>query len=513
MKHHGATSCPGSGMTRGFEAAPQGLRYNLNIRLIKEGLNYRPFTFNKDQENNYSKEEQRVIDFLRKLLSCLLYEIQIAGVNIEGADRCKLNEINQTAFHLSEELMQTTGTTDQTCMIDSQLAFLLAAILMSCTTENAGLNISKVTPYIVAYVFSLFCAFAGEKYLPYMDACFKKTIFKNGFTPEKKQENKWERVYFILQDKYLDGPWFNWKNTLQPEYLSVIDRENYQISIPLSSYLEVDDVQIHHKNRTVIVDSLFRFVNITDHLLTAHLKQNEYSYFLPHISVSGISTGELDFVELFASIYGGLASVYRSNPARIENEKKDTMILILDEPDASFHPEWSRKFIRTLTETLSRPPFKYYSCRYQIIMTTHSPIILSDIPATNIKLLKVIDGVTEISDSQYGLMNNINDIMISAFFVQYPFGSFAEHYVSKLLKEIEDYGNDIKSTDGTGEQAPDRETLISKINVVSEPYVRTVLRQKLEDAEEKSSPLHRRQYLLEQKRRIDMELEKLKNQV
>ncbi|WP_181995629.1 AAA family ATPase [Clostridium sp. AM58-1XD] len=145
------------------------------------------------------------------------------------------------------------------------------------------------------------------------------------------------------------------------------------------------------------------------------------------VSVENLSSGEIRFIGLYASLYSGILrnSAY---------SKGDTCILLLDEPDERFHPEWSRQFIKNLTELLQTEPFSDY--QYQIIMATHSPLLLSDVPKENICCLECRDGYTVQSKAAYGFMSNINDILLDSFFVESPFGAFAETYVDGIMEEL-----------------------------------------------------------------------------
>ena len=68
-----------------------------------------------------------------------------------------------------------------------------------------------------------------------------------------------------------------------------------------------------------------------------------------------------------------------------EIEEKENIILIFDELDSSFHPQWQQKIIRSLTEFLRKG---YPNKEFQLILTTHSPVLLSDIPERNVLFLR-----------------------------------------------------------------------------------------------------------------------------
>ena len=150
-----------------------------------------------------------------------------------------------------------------------------------------------------------------------------------------------------------------------------------------------------------------------------------HGYYI-HTSYKNLSSGEMDFIHLYANLKNKI-DVLPGN---------GTCLLLLDEPDAFFHPEWSRRFIDSLTKILSSKAFSKFE--YQILVATHSPILLADVPVKHIHCLrKQKDGKVEISDAKYGFLNNINTIMLDSMFVRSSFGSFAEKYVNSLLRKIE----------------------------------------------------------------------------
>ena len=75
-------------------------------------------------------------------------------------------------------------------------------------------------------------------------------------------------------------------------------------------------------------------------------------------------------------------------------------------------------------------------CGFNIIITTHSPFLLSDIPQSNVLYLE--DGhVVDKSYMQNPFAANVNDILRQSFFLKNGFmGEFAKQ---KILKVIDSY--------------------------------------------------------------------------
>lgn len=153
------------------------------------------------------------------------------------------------------------------------------------------------------------------------------------------------------------------------------------------------------------------------------------------VKFTNLSSGELEFINGFANLYTALD---------IEklNHKFISALIFLDEPDESFHPEWSRKYIYYLTTLLNSIEMGR-EFKYQIIIATHSPFMISDIPKEHITCLKVINkenGEIERMSvkAEFGLMSNFYDIIKNDFFILSPVGEFAKITFKRILHEIDE---------------------------------------------------------------------------
>ena len=71
--------------------------------------------------------------------------------------------------------------------------------------------------------------------------------------------------------------------------------------------------------------------------------------------------------------------------------------LVLDEVELYSHPEYQRTFVADLLDRLSWLQINYPIKSINILLVTHSPFILSDIPKSNILYLKEGKAVTDTS--------------------------------------------------------------------------------------------------------------------
>ncbi len=142
------------------------------------------------------------------------------------------------------------------------------------------------------------------------------------------------------------------------------------------------------------------------------------------------------------------------------------MNLVLDEVEICFHPEYQRKFIKKLIDLLIKLRLNY-KCSLNIILATHSPFILSDIPRQNILYLENGKCVNdEIEVNPYAA--NVNDILHQSFFLKDSFmGEFALERMNHLMEDIDNLG---RRKDGRRE-----EELWQEINLIGDKFLKQQL--------------------------------------
>jgi len=108
--------------------------------------------------------------------------------------------------------------------------------------------------------------------------------------------------------------------------------------------------------------------------------------------------------------------------------------IVLDEMELYYHPEWQRSFIYELHQALNKlKPRKDEGIQgINISILTHSPFILSDIPASNILKLP-LDAKDQHNQS---FAANIHDILADNFFLENGLGKYAEHCINRALKDL-----------------------------------------------------------------------------
>lgn len=210
-------------------------------------------------------------------------------------------------------------------------------------------------------------------------------------------------------------------------------------------------------NMQDILESLPPAIFTIDILLFKKGEQKE-------LNVRHMSSGERQFLFTCSTfIYHllNLKSVHEYKRVRYR-----CMNLVLDEVEICFHPEYQRKFIKKLIELLIKLKLNY-KCSLNIILATHSPFILSDIPRQNILYLE--DGRCvndEIEVNPFAA--NVNDILHQSFFLKDSFmGEFALERMKNLMDEIDNLD---RRKDGRGE-----DELWQEINLIGDKFLKQQL--------------------------------------
>ena len=151
------------------------------------------------------------------------------------------------------------------------------------------------------------------------------------------------------------------------------------------------------------------------------------------IPIEQMSAGERQYLYTFSTyIYHvlNLLSIQESHRVRYRN-----INLILDEVEICFHPEFQRRFIYELLGYIKRL-FMNRNASFNILIATHSPFILSDIPQSNILYLD--DGKMVMpEDIKNPFAANICDILYQSFFLKQGFvGEFARKKIKRMIERL-----------------------------------------------------------------------------
>lgn len=106
--------------------------------------------------------------------------------------------------------------------------------------------------------------------------------------------------------------------------------------------------------------------------------------------------------------------------------------LIFDEVELYFHPEYQRRYLVNLLNVLSQCHISGEKIRsINIVIVTHSPFILSDVPLSHTLYLE--DGSAKAR--RYETFSaNIHNLLVNQFFIEQPMGEVAAHVIQEIVK-------------------------------------------------------------------------------
>lgn len=152
-------------------------------------------------------------------------------------------------------------------------------------------------------------------------------------------------------------------------------------------------------------------------------------------SFSTLSSGEQALLNLYSRIY----DVIIRQKQRGFSEKVP-QLYIFDEAEIGLHPEWQRRFVYNIGAFIGNI-CEWTNTKCQIVITSHSPIVLSDIPVQCCNVLelgenKETKNVTETRKQTFG--TNVFELYRDGFFLDGGMvGEYASAFIQRLDKAIE----------------------------------------------------------------------------
>lgn len=148
-----------------------------------------------------------------------------------------------------------------------------------------------------------------------------------------------------------------------------------------------------------------------------------------------LSSGEKLCLDLFSRIYDAIIT----HPEKSKNIKVPT-VLFFDEAEIAFHPEWQRRYINLIVHFLiALREIKKDLPKLQIILSTHSPILLSDIPKCCVNFLKKENGITKNANVvEETFASNVFNLYHNSFFMENGLiGKYASEKIKRICNDIE----------------------------------------------------------------------------
>lgn len=252
-----------------------------------------------------------------------------------------------------------------------------------------------------------------------------KKIINKYYKDKDSFKDKYEGLMKIsryVSSRIEAGYKFKEKNAYQKAFEDIIKN----ISKLSEEYFTKEGIYIHIKDKTNLDNNIVELLNL---FKECQLKNDEHHNSVNNvfeINFNNLSDGEKELIDFICNIFY----------ANKHSENAKLVILLFDEPDCFLHPEWSRKFLSIIIDYINT-----FKNNFQIILTTHSPYLISDMFPQNVFRFNrdenndlKIERLSNSSNSCFGA--NIYDLLNNSFFMKNSIGEFATNYIKDIIKDI-----------------------------------------------------------------------------
>lgn len=276
------------------------------------------------------------------------------------------------------------------------------------------------------------------------------------------------RALIKLDDKYLIYL-FNKFGTIAEifEHIDLtakLDPKNFNLMIEyekVQNILETMDIDfiyehefeqlIKHTNEMIEIKKLrelfgenyiqLLFRRMIDELSFDYMAQNGSSY-------GSLSHGEKTLYSFFVNLV---------------NFNNNDFLFLLDEPDNTLHPNWQKSFLNELINILTK-----LKKNAHLVLTSHSPFLLSDLPKENVIFLENSEQVYPNIET-FGA--NIHTLLSHGFFMKEGLiGEFARNKINEVIDYLNGKDSPIKDDDEAQRY----------IHIIGEPIVKRQLQRMLD---------------------------------
>ncbi len=147
------------------------------------------------------------------------------------------------------------------------------------------------------------------------------------------------------------------------------------------------------------------------------------------VSLDKLSSGNLYLIQRLISLLGQMYSVYTLNNLELNQLCKTPGLLLIDEAENHLHPKWQKTFLNSILDIFPS---------LQIIVTTHSPFIVSSVENAKIFVCKSMKDCSVIEDATAEYSNKpIEEILLSPIFDTNSFNQKIEKLLIQRKEAIE----------------------------------------------------------------------------
>lgn len=224
------------------------------------------------------------------------------------------------------------------------------------------------------------------------------------------------QLYFLKYHRNSDLEKMLWKG-FKKESLKISNIKFNDVFTKVITNSESDSQILSKEEQLQFKDMLSH-----DRIKIQHFSSGEYAKFLFLSKLFWCLVGFSAYSDEIKEITE--VDVFDANETIRQN---DSVIIFIDEGEVYYHPEWQRTYINTLLEMINNSSI---NANIQIILTTNSPFILSDIIGEDVTYL------SENISRQLTFGQNIHTLLKHNFFMKSTIGEFAKEVIEFIILEL-----------------------------------------------------------------------------
>ncbi len=325
----------------------------------------------------------------------------------------------------------------------------------------------------------------GETILPLV---YKYFLKDEKFVPKETLLNRYAKEYILYKLESIASKYQPYKKLFRSfakninqanEYIKMLAEENSHVTLKLIQAINFLTNELYFDRR----ESFDLTVAYLSSQLDKQTKRNDKqlidilppAFFKVDIefkdsdSFSHLSSGEKQRVYSIATLIYHINNLGSTN-AKIVNNQYRNINIIFDELELYFHPELQRNLINDIIENIKKVNLNQINS-INILLITHSPFILSDIPDQNILFLSDLGAPDKSRGNTKTFGGNIHELLGNSFFLNNGFiGEFAKNRIQSIITVL---NPEVDSKSDTKEKS----IIWNEIQIIGEPF----LKQKLEE--------------------------------
>lgn len=219
----------------------------------------------------------------------------------------------------------------------------------------------------------------------------------------------------------------------------IVEYINYRviadkISIGISSHIEID---VFQKTEMWKEWEFIRYLKKLDLLesFTLEFRKSKNN----NVDNNQLSSGEFHYFSTMISLFSSI---------------RENSLVLIDEPETSFHPNWQMKYINHLKNI-----FKEFHTAH-FILSTHSHFIISDLEGESSEVIGLTGHVPNVKAESLNLNTygwSAEEVLYKVFNIKTSRNYFLEYDLTRLVSLLNSNSNDSKEF----------ERILSKLNIIS----------------------------------------------